>query len=61
MEERINYYRVYTRLLAAQLRAKGFELLGIDKDYKHPGYDNYLFEDSPELRKAIEELTHRNI
>ena len=57
MEKKINYYRVYTRRLAAQLRAKGFELIGIDKDYKHPGYDNYLFEDSPELREEIENLT----
>lgn len=54
------YYRVYTRKLAALLRAKGFELLGIDKDYKHPGYDNYLFEDSPELRKVIDELIRKH-
>ena len=60
MEQKINYYRVYTRRLAAQLRAKGFELPGIDKDYKHPGYDNYLFEDCPELRKVINELLNRN-
>lgn len=56
-DNKINYYRIYTRRLAAQLRAKGFELLGIDKDYKHPGYDNFLFEDTPELRKAIQEIT----
>ena len=60
MEKKTNYYRVYTRRLAAQLRAKGFELLGIDKDYKHPGYDNYLFEDSLELRKEIENLTRNH-
>lgn len=60
MEKKTNYYRVYTRRLAAQLRAKGFELLGIDKDYKHPGYDNYLFKDSPELRKEIENLTRNH-
>ena len=58
-EETINYYRVYTRRLAAQLRAEGFRLLGIDKDYKHEGYDNYLFADSPELRAAIARLTHK--
>lgn len=57
MKETISYYRIYTRKLAAQLRAKGFKLLGIDKDYKHPGYDNYLFEDCPELRKEIKNLT----
>ena len=60
MENKIQYYRVYTRRLAAQLRAKGFKLLGIDTDYKHPGYDNYLFEDCPELRKEIEEINHKN-
>ena len=59
MSEEIIYYRVYTRRLAALLRARGFKLLGIDKDYKHEGYDNYLFADSPELRKAIEELTRK--
>lgn len=59
MEKKINYYRVYTRRLAAQLRAKGFELLGIDKDYKHPGYDNYLFEDCSELRKEIEKINRK--
>ena len=52
-------YRVFTRRLAARLRAKGFELIGIDKDYKHPQYDNYLFEDTQELREAIEELTRK--
>lgn len=59
MSEKIIYYRVYTRRLAALLRAEGFELLGIDKDYKHEGYDNYLFADSPELREAIERLTKK--
>lgn len=54
------YYRVYTRKLAARLRAAGFKLQGIDKDYKHPGYDNFLFDDSPQLRKAIEELTKKS-
>lgn len=59
MSEEIIYYRVYTRRLAARLRAEGFELIGIDKDYKHEGYDNYLFADSPKLREAIERLTHK--
>ena len=58
-EETIVYYRVYTRRLAALLRAEGFQLLGIDKDYEHEGYDNYLFADSPELRAAIARLTHK--
>ena len=60
MNEKTNIYRVYTRRLAGQLRAKGFKLIGIDNDYKHPGYDNYLFEDSPELRKEIEEINRKN-
>lgn len=59
MSEEIIYYRVYTRRLAARLRAEGFELLGIDKDYKHEGFDNFLFADTPELRAAIERLTHK--
>ena len=58
-EETIIYYRVYTRRLAALLRAQGFKLLGIDKDYKHEGFDNYLFADTPELRAAIKHLTHK--
>lgn len=56
MEKKINYYRIYTRKLAAQLRAKGFELLGIDVDQRHPGYDNYLFEDTQAFRTALNEL-----
>ena len=60
MSEEIVYYRVYTRRLAARLRAEGFKLLGIDKDYKHEGYDNYLFADSPELREAIKRLTNKD-
>ena len=59
MSENIIYYRVYTRRLAARLRAEGFQLLGIDVDYKHKGYDNYLFEDTPALRAAIKRLTHK--
>lgn len=58
-EKPIIYYRVYTRRLAALLRAQGFKLLGIDKDYKHEGYDNFLFADSPELREAIKRLTQK--
>ena len=61
MSEKIIYYRVYTRRLAARLRAEGFKLIGIDKDYKHPGYDNYLFADSPELRMAIKRLTSKKL
>ena len=62
-EETIIYYRVYTRRLAALLRAEGFQLLGIDKDYKHEGYDNYLFEESVniDLSKDNYKITFKGI
>ena len=50
--------------MARKLRKAGFEQIGIDRNRKRPEYAVYLFEDTPELRSAIEALsreTHQTL
>lgn len=37
------------------LEKKGFKYIHVIKDKKNPNYSIWLFEDSEELRKAVEE------
>ena len=46
-------FRVYTLRLANFLQAQGFTALEIVPDQKHKGFLNWLFEDSAELREAV--------
>lgn len=51
---------IYSKWLAYELRGRGFELLrtGINKNF--PQYNTYIFQDSIELKEAIEDLTNKN-
>lgn len=46
---------VYTKRLATQLCDMGFELQGTRRNDQNPKWYVYLFENTPELRAAIEQ------
>lgn len=54
-----NTFKVFTRKLAIKLREQGFQIVNTVINSKKPQFDIYCFEDTPELRKAVEELTKR--
>ena len=50
-------YTVFSLRLAHQLTKRGFEIIGTGINNRNPKYLCYHFEDSKELRAAIEEIT----
>lgn len=53
----IKVYRIYTKRIAYELRKQGFKFLGTDINENFPQFLVYLFEDTPELHKALVEIT----
>ena len=47
--------RIYNRSLAEYLTSKGFFYLRIVQDIKNPKFQNWIFEDTPQLHEAIKE------
>lgn len=47
---------IYTRRIAYELRLRGFDIVKVVPDKVRPQFDNFLFEDSDEIRAAIEEI-----
>jgi hypothetical protein len=45
--------KIFTRKLAVYLRKLGFKIISTEVNFKHPKFDVYIFEDTPELTKAI--------
>lgn len=45
--------KIFTRKLAVYLREQGFRIIGTEVNFKYPKFDVYVFEDTPELTKAI--------
>lgn len=56
MKEKI----IYSKWLAYELRARGFELLRVGINKNFPQYNTYIFQNSIELKEAIEALTNKN-
>ena len=54
-----NTYAVFTWKLANKLYQRGFKPIGKALNYKDPTREVILFPDTPELRQAIKELTHK--
>ena len=54
-----NTFKVFTRRLAIKLRERGFQIVKTEVNSKKPEFDIYCFEDTEELRKAVDELTKR--
>ena len=53
-EESMKYFNCYSAKLAGFLRKRGFKILGTTVNYKKPQYDIFLFEDTAELRAAVD-------
>lgn len=51
-----NIFKVFSIKLARELGLRGFKLVGTEPNRKVPWYNVYLFEDTPDLRKAITEI-----
>ena len=48
---------VFSQKIAHELKKQGYEIIGTGINIKNPKYTVFYFEDTPELRKAVEELT----
>ena len=44
--------------MAIKLRKKGFKIIKTEPNYKRPEFDVYFFEDTPEFRKAFNEIAN---
>lgn len=53
-------YKIFTWKLANKLRERGFHPVGKALNTKDPTQDVILFQDTPELRKTIQELTQKS-
>lgn len=54
------FYVIYTKRLAYQLREKGFKIVKTGINKNHPQYDTYTFKNSEELQNAIHEIVSQN-
>ena len=48
---------VYSQRIATQLKQRGFYIIDTGINTKNPKYTVFYFEDTEELRKAVQELT----
>ena len=48
------YFKCYSAKLAGYLRKQGFKIVSTTVNLKKPQYDVFLFEDTLELRKAVD-------
>lgn len=55
----MNYYVVYSKKTARELERQGFIVLKVEPNIKYPERVVYKFEDTVELRKAIQPLINR--
>ena len=52
-------YKIYTKRVAYELRKRGIKFLGTEINERFPQFLVYLFEDSPKLHDALDEITHK--
>ena len=50
-------YYVFSKAKAIKLREMGFRIEKRKPNFQYPEYDMYGFEDTPDFRKAFEEVT----
>ena len=55
----MNYYVVYSKKVARELERQGFIVLKVETNTKYPTRAVYKFEDTAELRSAIQPLINR--
>lgn len=55
----MKYYIIYTWRLANKLYERGFKPIKKELNTKDPTHEVILFEDTPQLRAAVKELTKK--
>ena len=55
----MNYYVIYSKKVARELEKQGFVVLKVEPNTKYPERVVYKFEDTAELRRAIQPLINR--
>ena len=55
----MNYFKCFSARMANLLRKRGFWIVGTEPNLKKPWLDVFLFEDTPELREALNELSNK--
>ena len=53
-------YTIYMQRVANQLEARGFRVVTIEPNKRHPSYFVWKFEDSVELRDALKESANKH-
>ena len=46
--------KIFNKRMAVYLRRLGFKIVGTEVNFNYPEFDVYLFEDTAELRKAMD-------
>jgi len=54
----MDYFKIFNQKLAGKLMTRGFVLQGLEPN-PNGKFNVFLFKDSEELRKAIEEINHK--
>ena len=49
--------KIFTKNVAFELISKGCNLLDMEPNYKIPKFKVYVFEDTPEFRKYLNQIT----
>ena len=50
-------YPIFTRRVAFRLEMRGFKVIKIEENKKHPDYNVYYFEDTQDFHNALFEVT----
>ena len=56
-----NVIIIYSPRMAGYLMLRGFYLISVQPNLKHPGKNCFSFYDSPMLKDAMEDYLNRNI
>jgi len=59
--EHRNVIIIYSPRMAGYLMLRGFYLISVQPNLKHPGKNCFSFYDSPMLKDAMEDYLNRNI
>ena len=50
------FYTIFMQKIANKLESRGFKVIKIVPNKRDPRYVVYYFEDTPELREALQEI-----
>ena len=52
-------YTIFMQKIANEMESRGFPVIKIAPNRKNPKYVVYMFEDTVEFRKTLNEILHR--